>query len=509
MMMDFKDAVRILARERENGKAGKEKEEKFPGDERAETYHVVKIDGVPLRYKATAGYIKMKDEKMKLKTRMFYIAYEKADVKDKSTRPLTFAFNGGPGAASAWVHFGAMGPKRVKTNEMGHVLPPPYRFEDNEQTWLQFTDLVFIDPVGTGFSYYDKEEDPKQFYGVEEDFKWGGDFMRQYVTENKRWLSPKYMAGESYGTFRSVGLAHYLQNQHALDFNGLIMISSALNYLTFAFSPGNDMPYILSLPSFTAAAFYHNKLAPELQKDLVKTLKKAEDWTYNEYAVALLKGARLTEKERQKIIKQYAKFTALPEKFIDDSDLRVTSNGFRKTLFHDDHMVVGLYDSRLLASDIDPAGDTVKTDPSMFNIYGSCIAALNHFLSTELKYENELPYRPLSRDVGKSWNWSSGIPGGMGYVNVIDKLSEIMSYNEYLKVFMASGYYDLCTPYFTNQYTWEHMGLHERIKENFVFECYEAGHMMYVHKHSRVKLRDDIKRFFESRKETKVLQPFA
>jgi len=496
-MKNFKNALQVLAREIKKSEEKDKKKEGFPGDKPSVTHHVVEINGKPLKYKATAGYMKIKDKDQKLKARNFYISYEKEDVKDKSTRPVTFAFNGGPGAASAWVHFGAMGPKRISTNDTGEILPPPYKYDDNKETWLDFTDLVFMDPVGTGFSCPGKDEDPKQFYGVEEDLQAGGDFIRQYISTNKRWLSPKYITGESYGTFRAAGLAHYLQTKHAMDFNGVILISSVLNFLIFDFATGNDLPFILFLPAYTATAFYHKKLKSPLLENLESTLKEAEDWAINKYSVALLKGDSLSSSEKTEIIDKLSYYTGISKGYIDDCNLRVSRDRFMKQLLHNEREVVGPYDARLKAVDIDPAGERAITDPSFFNIYGSCIATLNHFIGTELKYENELPYRPLSRDVNELWNWGSGINNSMGYIDITRKLTESMSYNKYLKVFFANGYYDLCTPYYLNKYTMEHLALAPSLRKNVVFKCYEGGHMMYVHKQSRIQLRDDLKAFIK------------
>jgi len=476
-------------------KEKKKKKEAHLSDEPVITYHTMEVNGKPFRFKATAGYLLLKDETHKVKTRIFFISYEKGDVKDFGKRPITFAFNGGPGAASAWVHFGAMGPKRIKLTEEGEILPPPFSFEDNEYTWLDFTDLVFVDPVGTGFSYYEKDEDPMEFYGVKEDIKWAGDFIRLYITRNKRWLSPKYMAGESYGTYRAVGLAEYLKSHHALDLNGIIFISSALDYQAFDFDSGSDIPYILFLPAYTATAWYHGRLEPELQKDLYKTLKEAEEWTVNHYSVALLKGDALPASERTEIIKQMARFTALPEAYIDKCNLRVKRSYFLKQLLHDEKQVVGVYDSRLKAADINPSAEEPKTDPSMFNIYGACIATLNAYLRHDLKYENDLPYLPISRQVSNLWNWRSGIEGDMGYVNITDTLLEVMGYNKYFRVFFASGYFDLCTPYYSTTYIVNHLGVPPALKDNITVKYYEGGHMMYVHLPSRKKLFDEVKSF--------------
>ena len=496
-MSDFRNAIKLLAGELTRTKEEKKKKKEMLGDKPSVTYHVIELNGKPLRYKATAGYLHMKDEHQKLKARNFFISYEMEGVKDSKERPVTFAFNGGPGAASAWVHFGAMGPKRIVTDDNGEILPPPYRYQDNLETWLEFTDLVFMDPVGTGFSWHEKDEDPKQFYGVEEDLKSGGDFIRLWVTKNKRWLSPKYVAGESYGTFRGAGLANYLQTRHALDLNGVIMISSVLNFLTFDFATGNDMPYLLFLPGYTATAHYHNKLAPELQAENLETLLgKVEQWVVNEYSVALLKGNALPEDEQRKVAEKLSYYTGLPADYVYDLNLRINRDRYLKQLLREEGYVLGPYDARLKAHDVDKGGERIHTDPSMFNIYGSCIAALNHYVNNELDYENDLPYRPLSRDVNELWNWQSGVPGGMGYIDVTEKLAQSMSYNRYLKVFVANGYYDLCTPYFLNRHTFDHLPLSRELLDNVTFKCYQGGHMMYVHKESRMKLRDDLREFF-------------
>ena len=484
-------AREIAARDKE-----KKKEAEFPGDKTAVTRHVVKVNGKNIPYKATAGYLKLYDEKRKLKSRIFHIAYEREDAGDKKKRPVTFAFNGGPGASSAWVHFGAMGPKRIKMTEEGFIHPPPYEYMDNEYSWLEFTDLVFIDPVGTGYSSPHEDEELGQFCGVEEDVKWIGDFIRHYISQNDRWLSPKYIAGESYGTFRAAALVSKLQLSYAMDFNGLIFISSALHYLTFAFGTGNDLPYLLFLPGYTATAWYHGKLDKELQeKELREILKEVEEWVLNEYSVALFKGDALPGEEREKIIDKLAKYTTLPKEYIDECNLRIKSSQFRKKLLRKEKQTLGVYDARLKSYDLNPTEDNIQTDASMYNIFGSCIATLHEYLKKELKYDNELLYKPLSRDVSKVWNWGSGIDG-MGYINVTEETTQAMNYNKYLNVFFAHGYYDLCTPYFIAQYNKNHMGLPEELRDNVQIECYEAGHMMYVNMKSRKKLFDDLHEFY-------------
>lgn len=476
-----------------------EKKEKFPGDEVSITSHVVHIDGKPLKYEATTGYMKMKDEAGKIKGRIFYIAYVKADPANRTKRPLTFAFNGGPGAASPWVHFGAMGPKRVKMTDDGETKPPPsYEFIDNEETWLQYTDLVFIDPIGTGYSRHEQDEEPEQFYGVEEDFKWVGDFIRLYITRNNRWLSPKFIGGESYGTFRAVGLAHYLQSQYGMDFNGLVFISSALNYLNFIFGSGNDLPYVLFLPSYAAAAWYHKKLDKSLQGDLFQLLKEVEAWTVNKYSVALLKGDTLPDEERKEIAEQLSRYTSLPVDYILENNLRVPVRRFLKQLLRNEGKVLGLYDIRFTGIEVDPSGEAITNDPSKFSLFGSYVSVVNDYIRNQLNYKNDLPYAPLSRNVSRQWNWTSGIKSGMGYVNVTETLRQLMAYDKYFSVFFANGIFDLCTPYFVNGYTAGHLALPPEIRDNVVFKCYQAGHMMYIRTQSRKKLCREVGEFFKN-----------
>ena len=455
------------------------------------TRHAIRINGKTIRYTATAGYMVMKDESGAHKASIFFIAYEKDGYADKTNRPLTFAFNGGPGSSSVWLHLGAIGPRRVQMSDEGEALIQPYRLVDNEGTWLDFTDLVFIDPVGTGYSRPAEGEDKKQFHGVEEDIRSVGAFIRLYTSRYGRWLSPKFLAGESYGTTRAAGLSGYLIDEYGMYLSGIVLISSVLNFQTIRFAPGNDLPYLLFLPTFTATAWYHKKLAPELQKDLRSTLDTVEEWALHTYTVALAKGNRLTEQERLETVQTLSAFTGLSREYIEATNLRINIYRFVKELLRNDHRTVGRLDSRFKGMDRDAAGERFEYDPSYAAIYGPFSANLNHYVRHELRYENDLPYEILTRKVHP---WNFGLEG-QGYINVAETLRKVICENPFLKVFIANGYFDLATPYFATEYTVSHLGLDPDLRDNIRLSYYESGHMMYIHKPSLLELSRDVSKF--------------
>jgi carboxypeptidase C (cathepsin A) len=435
----------------------------------------------------------MREEEGKPKASIFYIAYNKDGVQDPSTRPVTFSFNGGPGSSSVWLHLGVFGPKRVLMDKEGHPLPPPSLLVENEHTLLETTDLVFIDPVTTGFSRPAPGEDPKQFHGVTEDVESVGSFIRLFVSRDKRWASPKFLAGESYGTTRAAGLSRYLQERHGLYLNGIILVSSVLDFQTLIFSPGNDIPYFLYLPSYTATAWYHNRLSSELQKDLKKTLAEVETFALDEYAMALLQGDNLGE-QRKKVVQSLVKYTGLSEEYVEQSDLRIELHRFAKELLREKNRTVGRLDSRFVGIDRDSAGERFEYDPSYAAIQGAYTAAINDYLGRELGYKSDLPYEILTDRVDP-WNYG---PAQNKFLNVAETLRVAMTQNPYLKVFVASGYYDLATPYMATRYTFDHMALDPALSENVTIRHYEAGHMMYIREASLVKMRQDLERFMDS-----------
>jgi carboxypeptidase C (cathepsin A) len=481
------ETSKSLQQTREESKAKKPPEEKI-----SMTHHSIKINGATLNYKAFAGYLPMKDEAGKLKANIFFTSYIKDKEEDKTQRPITFAFNGGPGAASVFLHLGALGPKRILLKEEKEALPPPYKLVENAYTWLDITDLVFIDPVGTGYSRAASGEDPKKFWGVKEDIESVGAFIRLYLTKYNRWLSPKFIAGESYGTTRAAGLSSYLQNKLGINLNGLILISEALNFQSIVFTPGNDLPYILFLPTYTTTAWYHHKLSPEFQSNFQKTVNEVEEFALSEYLVALAKGDLLPELERNGIVEKLAKYTSLSKTYIQKSNLRISRDGFGKKLLRQEDLRIGVLDSRITGK-YTPY-DFIQ-DPSVFLVTGLLMATWNDYVKVDLKYENDLPYEILSMKANESWNWSSAT-GGLGYVNVVDTLRQAMSENKYLKVLIASGYYDLDTPYFASKYAANHLGLDSKLRKNLTLTFYEAGHQMYTHLPALKKLKTDVEDFF-------------
>jgi carboxypeptidase C (cathepsin A) len=459
------------------------------------TSHSLKINGKTLDYTATAGHLLLKDDSGKPKASVFFIAYVKNPPENPAGRPITFAFNGGPGASSVWLHLGGLGPKRAAAADDDQPLAAPYQLTDNASTWLDFTDLVFIDPVGTGYSRPAPGEEAKQFYGVREDIQWLGEFLRLYVTKTKRWLSPKFIVGESYGTTRAAGLAGYLQDTVGMNLNGLVLISEVLSFQTIGFDPVNDIAYTLCLPSLTAAAWYHKKLPADLQQDLHTALNEVEHWAQTDYLVALARGDTLSAAERTAVIERLARYTGLSPAYISQNRWRISNARFTKELLRAESRTVGSMDSRFTGIDTDAAGSHNEYDPSLFLPTGPFIATWSDYARTELKVENDLFYEFLSRKVNQAWDWGSGISG---YVNVADNLQQAMNKNRFLKVFIASGYYDLTTPYFASTYTVSHLGLDPSVRANITLAHYEAGHMLYIHNPSLARLKADVAAFMKS-----------
>ncbi len=465
-----------------------------PKEQTIKTHHTVSIDGQQVKFTATVGTILLKEEAGKPKASIFYIAYTKDDVKDKSRRPVTFSFNGGPGSSSVWLHLGLLGPRRILMDEKGFALPPPYKLVNNEYSLLDETDLVFIDPVTTGFSRAVPGEDPKQFHGVEEDIHSVGEFIRLYTTRWERWSSPKFLIGESYGTTRAAGLAGYLQDRHGLYLNGIMLISSILNFETASFNPGNDLPYVLFLPTYTATAWYHHKLPPELQQDLKQTLKEVEEFARGEYATALFKGDAMSPEERQQIVHKLARYTGLSPEYIERSNLRVKIFRFVKELLRDQRRTVGRLDSRFTGIDRDAAGEAFEYDPSYAAIQGPFTAMMNDYVRTQLDFKSDLPYEILTGRV-RPWNYGKY---KNRYVDVAETLRAAMTKNPALKVFVANGYFDLATPFFATEYTFNHLQLDPELRGHVSMGFYEAGHMMYINRASLVRLKADLADFIRS-----------
>ena len=485
--------------EKSGDKSDKAKDEKKPEEKVVQTKHSIKIAGQEIKYTATAGTILLKLEDGTPKASVFYVAYTKDDVADTTKQPITFTFNGGPGAASIWLHMGAFGPRRVEMGDAGSLLPPPYKIVDNEYSLLDVTDLVFIDPVSTGFSRAVPGEAPKQFHGIEEDIQSVGDFIRLYATRNKRWTSPKFLAGESYGTTRAAGLSGYLQDRYGMYLNGIILISSILNFQTAEFDTGNDLPYILYLPTYTGIAWYHKKLPADLQTDLQKAIQESRNFAAHEYADALMVGDGLPVARRAEIAQKLSRLTGLSAEYIERSNLRIEIRRFDKELLRNQRRTVGRLDGRFTGIDEDAAGSRPEYDPSLAAIVGPFTATFNDYVRGDLKFESDLFYEYLTGRV-RPWSFE---PYENRYVNVAETLRSAMTQNPFLHVFVGKGYYDLATPFFAAEYTFDHLSLDESLRRHLSGGYYEAGHMMYVHLPSLAKLKQDLAQFIQASAEQK------
>ncbi len=463
-----------------------------PVEKTSKTQHSIQINGKTLNYTATAGTLVLKKDD-KPWASMFYVAYTLDGVPEGSKRPITFAFNGGPGSSSVWLHMGALGPKRVAMGPNGGQPAPPYHLVDNEDTPLEFTDLVFIDPVTTGFSRAAPGEKESQFHGFEGDLDSVAAFIRLYLTRYERWSSPKFLAGESYGTTRAAALSDRLLENDGIYLNGITLISTVLNFETISFARGNDLPYALFLPSYTAAAWYHKKLPKDLQGDLEKALGESRRFAGNEYSVALMKGDKLTTAERANVVHELARLTGLSEQYISQSNLRVPEDRFTKELLRDQRKTIGRYDSRLEGEDIDAAGESPEYDPSYASVQGVFTAMFNNYVRSELKYDSDEPYQVLTDKV-RPWSYDRF---QNRYVNVAEMLRQAMTQNPSLRVMIANGYYDLATPFFATEYTVNHIGLEPSLSNHISLTYCDAGHMLYTQKNCLDALHGAMADFYQ------------
>jgi carboxypeptidase C (cathepsin A) len=468
---------------------------KLPEENVSVTNHVITLGGKPLPYTAVAGTLLLKADDGRPRANVYFTAYFRDDVKDKAQRPMAFIFNGGPGSASVWLHMGAFGPRKVLLAEDGNALPgSPGRLVDNEYTLLDATDLCFIDPVSTGYSRPVPGESASQFHGYTEDVAAVGDFIRLFVTRYERWASPKFIIGESYGTPRAAGLSGYLQGGSVgMYVNGIVLISAILNFGTARFAPMNDLPNVLFLPTYTADAWYHKKLPADLlAKDLAAVLEESRAFALQEYALALLKGNTLDPAAKEAVIKKIARYTGLSPEFIGNANLRISLGRFTKELLRGERHTIGRLDGRFKGFDLDAAGESYEFDPSSTAISGPFPAALNSYLRTELKYKNDTPYA-ISGNV-RPWSYNNV---QNQYLNTAETLRGAMAANQFLKVFVANGYYDGATPFFATEYTFFQTDLGGDLKGRVKFGYYEAGHMMYIHKPSHAKLKADLAEFIK------------
>jgi carboxypeptidase C (cathepsin A) len=462
-----------------------------PPDRESLSEHRVSIGGKRIDYRAVAGSYTLKDDAGKAKATFFFVSYTRSGVADPGRRPITFAFNGGPGSSSVWLHMGLLGPRRIDLGDAVTPTPPPYRVIENLYSLLDETDLVFIDPVSTGYSRALPGEDPKQFHGVKEDVETVAEFIRLHTTRAKRWESPKFVAGESYGTTRAAALSGHLLDRHGFYLNGVILISAILMFQTALPNPGNDLPYVLALPTMAATAWYHERLGPQFKK-LRALTDEVEEFALGEYARVLLLGSRASDRERAAVAGRLSRYTGISRDFIERTDLRVTPQRFFKELLREERRTVGRLDTRFTGIDPDAAGEQVSYDPALAMIMGPYTAAANHYLRADLGFESDLVYEPLTDKVRP---WSYGDAGTNRYLDVASTLRDAISRNRAMNVFLGSGYYDLATPFAAAEWTLDHMGLDPSLRDNLVTKRYDAGHMMYIHEPSIRQMRKDLVEF--------------
>jgi len=466
----------------------------LPGPQTAVTHHTERIGNRTLAYTATAGTIELTNNKDEATADVFFVAYTAGGLGPTTQRPITFAFNGGPGGSSALIHLGAFGPRTVVTTNGAITPPPPYAIVDNAQSLLDTSDLVFIDAVGTGFSRIVGHGTPKDFYGVEADGRAFEQFVRRYITANNRWNSPKYLAGESYGTLRCAVLANMLQKD-GISLSGITLLSTVLNYATLVSAPGNDLPYWLYLPSEAAVAAYQHTL-PHPPSDLPAFLQTVRAFAQGPYLTALAKGANLTRDERDAIAQTLHADTGLPVDYLVRSGLRVEPERFEKQLLGSSEETIGRFDARFRNFDLDPLTDSAESDPSSDAVFGAFTAAFNSYVRGELHYQTEAPYVFLSSDVNRQWQWSRGENGSLNAVNASNDLRDALTVNPYLRVFSANGIYDLATPFFATEYALTHLGLNPALQGHITFGYYSSGHMIYLNATARAALKADLVKFY-------------
>lgn len=460
------------------------------------TEHTVSIQGKSIAYTATAGHLTLTQEDGTIRAKVFFVAYTKKGEKDPTKRPLTFSFNGGPGSSSVWLHLGVLGPRRVLMNDDGTTLPPPYELVDNDYSWLDMTDLVFIDPVSTGYSRAaDPETANKEFHGYRQDIESVGAFIQRYVSDNKRWRSPKHLVGESYGTTRAAGLSEHLQSRYGMYLNGVILVSAVLNFQTIRFNEGNDLPYVMFLPTYTATAHYHQQLSDRANAENLDTLLRySREFAEGDYTKRLMMGDRLSDRDKASFEYDARQWMGVSYQYAERSNFRLNIHKYCAELLRDSAKVIGRFDSRYTGPSTNQLSEWMGTDPShhptIAGCFGTCI---NDYLTRELNVSTTLPYEVLT---GRVHPWDFGNAENQ-YLNVAPALRDAMVMNPDLKVWILNGYYDLATPFFATEYTINHMDLPSSLRPNITMSYYEAGHMMYLVKTELEKMRQGAEEFYQ------------
>ncbi len=464
-----------------------------PIEQYSATRHTLALNGETIRYTATAGNLLIRDAETKPNGSMFYVAYTEDDAAATS-RPVTFLYNGGPGSSTLWLHMGSFGPMRVQTASPEATPPAPYQLVANQYSLLDKTDLVFIDAMGTGYSKPIGKGELKDFLGVDQDVHAFNLFITRYLTVNHRWNSPKFLIGESYGTTRSAALAYSLQ-QSGISLNGVVLISSILNYNDG--SSGLDNDFIGDLPSFAAIAWYHDKLVNK-PVNLKPLLDEVRAYASGPYAEALWKGTNLGAAQESEVAQKLSEFTGVSAKYWKQANLRVSAANFRKELLRDDRRTLGRYDARFEGIDTDAIGATPSYDASDTGITGAFVAAFNNYLSSDLKYTPETAYKATAYGPNFKWDWKHKAPDGdkQQYPDVAVDLARAMRENPHLHLFSANGYFDLATPFFETEFDISHMELDPTLVKNVRFGYYPSGHMIYLNVDALKQLKGDLAQFY-------------
>jgi carboxypeptidase C (cathepsin A) len=466
------------------------REEYFsPNEEKVSTTsHVVRLDGREIKYTATVGTIPIRLDNNQIQARMFFVAYTK-DGEDAKTRPISFLYNGGPGAATVWLHMGSFAPKHVQMAEDGFQPAPPFHLEDNENSLIDATDLVFIDAVSTGYSRTAPGVGSEQFHGQEGDIRAFGEFINGWLTSYSRWNSPKYLIGESYGTIRSAGLSAELQQRHGIDLNGIVLVSSLLTYQTLSPAPDNDVAWASNIETFTADAWYHKKLSPDLQSHSIKqVVDQSRTFAWGEYMTALTRGNTLSDAEKTDMANKLARLTGLSSPFILNANLRVSAERYRKELLRDKRLAIGRLDGRFTSLDLDAAGEREEFDISNQALQGPYTALFQDYVRNELKWDTDLRY-PTSGNV-RPWAYDQN-----RYMDMTEALRGTMARNPFLKVFVAFGYYDMATIMGGSEFNFTHLAYDKQITDRVSYGYYEAGHMIYIRPSAHKALKQDIVKF--------------
>ena len=510
LTLPFAFAQRPPAGESPTTAATEEKPSPIPSEKSSSTDHELSLDGKPVRYSATAGTLLIDGDDEKPYGNVFYVAYTLRGVSDVRTRPVTFLYNGGPGSASLWLHMGSVGPVRVVTASPEATGAGPYQLVPNQYSLLDKTDLVFVDAVGTGFSRPVGKATMKNFAGTDQDVQSFAKFIQRYVSVNHRWNSPKFLFGESYGTTRSAALVDALETS-GMSFNGVILMSTILNYFTMA--PGSDAVFIGNLPSYAAIAWHFEKIAHK-GRDEKAFLDEVRAFARGPYSEALAQGHNLPLPQVDAMAAKLAAYTGLSAQYIKEANLRVSPTRFRKELLRDQRMILGRYDARFEGTDVDAAGETPGYDPSSTGITGAFVAAFHEYLDRELKYTTNETYLPRGLNLNQLWDHTHRPPGAAGPgqaqapplrdAYVAGDLADAIRKNPRLKVFSANGLFDLATPFFITEYDLAHMELDPKLRGSVEFAYYHSGHMIYLNVDALKQLKTDLAGFYSRAAESGI-----